>query len=954
MIAATTAGENELRRKRKWVEAGGLAVLALAAALWFHLTVAQPRVAFFYAQPGGYYSLQTAGFARGQLNVAITPPAALLALKDPYDPVANAPYRAHDMTLWRGKYYLYFGVTPVLVFFWPLYALTGWYPTEGLAVAMFCSAGVAISLALLGAVRWRYFPRAGALWLVAGALVLVLANPVALLVQAPQFYQVPISAAFALHMGMLGAIYGAVNAGRRRAWAWLAVASGLYGLSIAARPNYVLSGFALAVPWVVLVGRSRTRGWFWPAVKLGLAAFGPAVAAGLGLLIYNWLRFGNPTEFGMKFTLGGEKFPDRKLMGLEFVWPHVHDYLTRAGNWGRYFPFFSIPSGIPYGALRYGPWLWFMPAALLAIRPGTGRGGAAVIVAVGVAAVANLALLCVFFGLTDRYPPDYVPAALLFAGIGALALGQRRGEGRWAWTRGAGLKVVGAGLAGLTIFFALAVWTKHISNQALLLPVARMANRPTDWWERWRGETPGGLCLELELPVGKPGRIEPLVHTGVSHDARDWLQIEYLSGNRAQLGWFHAGQGVMAGREFAIPTGRKITVELECGALVPPFAHPMFEGWTFREWTEASRRVRVRVDGNEVLAAVVGSYESTAEDVRIGRMALASGSVADAFTGQIVSVAQFPVRKPPAVVRGELGRAPLELTLRLPSDRADGREPLVTTGNVTRFDVLYCRYAGTGRVVFGLYHHGYEPAESEELPYDALASHSVRVWMGSLADVRDRVVDEGGSETVPYARRLVVIFDGKVALNQEQDFYPAAPRSVVLGENRGLGDITPTWFTGEIMAAQPVGFTTLPATEALRRNGMIDMVVEFPQAAQGTAEPLAVSGVAGAGDFIYVRYSEGGRLVFGFDHWGVGGITGKPVTVDLREPHRLRMTMGSLYPPEEKVGTGRTRVRVMLDETVVLEGEYECYPSTQSQVRIGMNPIGGSTCGPVFSGKIRR
>jgi hypothetical protein len=81
---------------------------------------------------------------------------------------------------------------------------------------------------------------------------------------------------------------------------------------------------------------------------------------------------------------------------------------------------------------------------------------------------------------------------------------------------------------------------------------------------------------------------------------------------------------------------------------------------------------------------------------------------------------------------------------------------------------------------------------------------------------------------------------------------------------------------------------------------------------------------------------------------------GQPVVVDTWKPHRLRMTMGSLYPPGEELGAWRRRVRVLLDDVVVLEGEYACHPSTRLQVRIGENAIGGSTCGPKFSGQIQK
>jgi len=100
------------------------------------------------------------------------------------------------MTLWKGKYYLYYGVTPVLLVFWPLLELTGYYPSEPWVVASFAFGGFCVGVALLGAARRRYYPRAPGWVLVLGALCLGFATPVSLLNQGTQFYQVPIACAF--------------------------------------------------------------------------------------------------------------------------------------------------------------------------------------------------------------------------------------------------------------------------------------------------------------------------------------------------------------------------------------------------------------------------------------------------------------------------------------------------------------------------------------------------------------------------------------------------------------------------------------------------------------------------------------------------------------------------------------------------------------------------------------
>src|ERR1017187_9624231 len=71
-----------------------------------------------------YYNLLVRGFRAGQLNLKRDAPPGLAQLADPYDPVANTPYRStpygvHDLSYYKGRLYLYFGVTPAVILFWP-------------------------------------------------------------------------------------------------------------------------------------------------------------------------------------------------------------------------------------------------------------------------------------------------------------------------------------------------------------------------------------------------------------------------------------------------------------------------------------------------------------------------------------------------------------------------------------------------------------------------------------------------------------------------------------------------------------------------------------------------------------------------------------------------------------------------------------------------------------------
>jgi hypothetical protein len=62
-----------------------------------------------------YYNLLVQGFRDGQLNMKTDVPRGLAELADPYDPSAHAHYPVGDMSYYKGKLYLYYGVTPACV-----------------------------------------------------------------------------------------------------------------------------------------------------------------------------------------------------------------------------------------------------------------------------------------------------------------------------------------------------------------------------------------------------------------------------------------------------------------------------------------------------------------------------------------------------------------------------------------------------------------------------------------------------------------------------------------------------------------------------------------------------------------------------------------------------------------------------------------------------------------------
>ncbi|HXQ79978.1 MAG TPA: hypothetical protein VN775_01610, partial [Opitutaceae bacterium] len=83
-----------------------------------------------------HYEYLVDGFLKGQTSLSVEPAPELLRLRDPYDPSQNRPWQLWDASLYRGKYYLYFGPTPVLVML-PWRVVTGHHLPQRLAVAVF-------------------------------------------------------------------------------------------------------------------------------------------------------------------------------------------------------------------------------------------------------------------------------------------------------------------------------------------------------------------------------------------------------------------------------------------------------------------------------------------------------------------------------------------------------------------------------------------------------------------------------------------------------------------------------------------------------------------------------------------------------------------------------------------------------------------------------------------------
>lgn len=626
-------------------EAWGLALL-LAIAGWFYFWTATSAGSPLTWERPSYdlYNRLADGFLAGRTSFLEEPPPELAKLANPYEPAANAPYRKyHDVTYYRGRYYLYFGPTPIVLLLAPWKALTGSSLPQNLAVVGFAWGSAGLGVLLLRQLRARFFPATGSGLFLGATAAVIFGSLWPVLLRRPIYYELAIASAAFCGLAALLCLLRAE--GSRRASAWLAGAGLALGFSVGARPDYVLGSLGVlgclgwawwratpAGPWP-----ERLRGLARPVLAVGL----PFAVLMLLLMAYNAARFGSVAEFGTSYMLAGSNQNGVSQVGLHYLPINAYYHLFAPPHLGVYFPFvlvtgfppFAPPAGYGgqenmYGALVVLPVLWLGLALWRNLRRGAAatpwQAWARCAVAL---ALGNLGFLSVLMGAANRYALDYVPVLVVVAAVAAWHFDARLA----GWRRGAWRGGLAVALAA-TLAFNFLVSLQHnellkYHNPAGYAKIARTVNGVVPG----RPES-GPLRIDLTLPKERTGKLEPLVVTGWSFRA-DFLYLFYKDERHIQIGFEHTSYGGPMSPPIRVDYDVPHVLEVDFGSLYPPREHPYFDGWTEEAVTARKRTLLVKLDGQVVHAGRFDFYDSAPGDVSVGR-----NHVSDAFGRKFTGV----------------------------------------------------------------------------------------------------------------------------------------------------------------------------------------------------------------------------------------------------------------------------------------------------------------------------
>lgn len=292
---------------------------------------------------GGFYNLLSDGFLDGHLYLPVEPDPAISKLEDPYDPAQNGPYRLHDASFYKGKYYSYFGPTPAIVLYMPYRLITSLYMGDHLSVLIFSFGGLIFATLLLLYLQNRYFKNIDEWTILLPILVLGLGSCAPYNLRRTDVYEVAISCGMFF---LVGAVYFLCLAFKniKPSLIMLTLSSLFIGLGVGARPQIIFSGILLVLSFIKIYKDSDDKNI---KLKSAICLFLPYALCLLALGLYNYFRFDNPFNFGNKYQLAGIHMKNFQVLDLECLIPGSYLYLFHPPTINSTFPFVHIISEVP-------------------------------------------------------------------------------------------------------------------------------------------------------------------------------------------------------------------------------------------------------------------------------------------------------------------------------------------------------------------------------------------------------------------------------------------------------------------------------------------------------------------------------------------------------------------------------------------------------------------------------
>ena len=289
---------------------------------FFHIDNFYPKNTIQAYMPlGNYYNLLLKSFKNYKLY--ITDDTVLPALKDPniyenykYYALQNIDmYSLLDTSFYRGKIYLYFGITPVLLFYGPFNFITNLYLTDKIIIFVLACFCFLLSLFLVNKLSREIIDTTeiSANIIILGIFFTGFCNFLPFLIIKDNIYEVAIVTAVFLLLLSFCIFYYYLNMKNTKKQYILSFCLSLVlCFAVGARPHYILfiPLFFILIVWLKYKETKSIKN----ILKSALVFLIPCLIYGTIIALYNYLRFDSIFEFGWKYQLNDLRQYDYTLL----------------------------------------------------------------------------------------------------------------------------------------------------------------------------------------------------------------------------------------------------------------------------------------------------------------------------------------------------------------------------------------------------------------------------------------------------------------------------------------------------------------------------------------------------------------------------------------------------------------------------------------------------------------
>ncbi len=375
-----------------------------------------------------YYDLLATAFSHGQISLEVQPDPALFTLENLYEPGSREGIPVlWDASLYKGKYYLYWGPTPamLLALIKPFYT----QPIGDKIPTFVFVTGTFIFITMLILELWKKYYLETPRWaILLGIAFAGLVNPMLyILIEARIYEAAIISGQFFL----IGGLYWLFTAFNHPSTTRLSLAGLFFALAIGSRTTLALPIAFLALITLIWAIKSQRERVFALITAFALLLILGTVSYGW----YNQARFDSITEFGLRYQLTSYNLYETldETFSLEYIPPNTYKTLFNTLERRITFPFlfptrWAGPSWLEgsypnfYLLLAEGITgiLVGSPFMIFAFLAGLNKNKTFrwILTCLAGASLLTFFTLQIFFFTTMRYLLDLIPALSLLAVIG--------------------------------------------------------------------------------------------------------------------------------------------------------------------------------------------------------------------------------------------------------------------------------------------------------------------------------------------------------------------------------------------------------------------------------------------------------------------------------------------------------------------------------------------------------